>query len=97
MYQYNNVKGLLTQNETCLTWTISELSGQGIDWSSYLPYQVCIAIIDILWVLHRMVKAVGIGRLLLLGYPVYVDAREKKSRALVFAFVFKKFFYIVYC
>ncbi|XP_052822405.1 uncharacterized protein LOC106875217 isoform X1 [Octopus bimaculoides] len=39
-------------------------------------------IIDAMWFLHRMVNIMRTTRLLLYGYPVYVDCREGKDRGL---------------
>lgn len=36
-------------------------------------------IIDAMWFLHRMVNIMRTTRLLLYGYPVYVDCREGKG------------------
>lgn len=36
-------------------------------------------IIDVMWFLHRMVNIMRTTRLLLYGYPVYVDCREGKG------------------
>lgn len=38
------------------------------------------AVIDIIWFLHRMFKAVAVARLLLYGYPIFVGIREKTSK-----------------
>ncbi|KAL3848098.1 hypothetical protein ACJMK2_018977 [Sinanodonta woodiana] len=48
----------------------------------YTMFFACMVCIDFFWFLHRMIKSVAVGRLLLYGYPVYVDARDRKDDAL---------------
>ncbi|KAH3814736.1 uncharacterized protein LOC127833862 [Dreissena polymorpha] len=49
------------------------------DIGSYKIFVVCMVIIDVLWLTHRIVKACGIGKLILYGYPVYMDVRDTKG------------------
>lgn len=49
-----------------------------LDSSSYMIFFICMICIDILMLLHRMIKAIGTGKLLLYGYPIYVDVRDQK-------------------
>jgi hypothetical protein len=48
-------------------------------YTSYSGFFFVMAIIDLIWFLHRMLKAVGVARLLLYGYPIFVGIREKTS------------------
>ena len=52
-----------------------------LDSGSYMIFFISMICIDILMLLHRMIKAVGTGKLLLYGYPIYVDARDQKSKS----------------
>ena len=54
-----------------------------LDSGSFMIFIVCMVGIDILMFLHRVIKAIGTGKLLLYGYPIYVDARDQKSEFLV--------------
>lgn len=49
-------------------------------YSSYSGIYFVMAVIDIIWFLHRMFKAVAVARLLLYGYPIFVGIREKTSK-----------------
>lgn len=44
-------------------------------------FVVFMAIIDFLWLVHRLVKAYRVSRLLLCGYPLYVDCSENKGKS----------------
>lgn len=48
-------------------------------YSSYSGIYFVMAVIDIIWFLHRMFKAVAVARLLLYGYPIFVGIREKTN------------------
>ena len=50
------------------------------DIGSYSVFLVAMVIVDVLWLLHRMVKTCGMGKLILYGYPVYVDVRGEKGK-----------------
>ncbi|KAL4219870.1 hypothetical protein ACF0H5_020281 [Mactra antiquata] len=67
----------LSRNETFRDENTKKVST--LDPSSYSIFLVGMIIIDIFWLLHRMIKACGVGKLLLLGYPIYVDVRENKE------------------
>lgn len=54
-------------------------STQEPQYSSYSGIYFVMALIDILWFLHRMFKAVAVARLLLYGYPIFVGIREKTN------------------
>ena len=61
-------------------------SGQGHceeepKYSSYSGFFFVMALIDLMWFLHRILKAVGVCRLLLYGYPIFVGIREKTSES----------------
>ena len=45
--------------------------------------------VDVLMLLHRMIKAIGTGKLLLYGYPIYMDARDHR-RKMHFSFMYSK-------
>ena len=47
------------------------------EYGGYTIFFVLMVIIDCVWMLHRMLKAVGVCSLLLYGYPIYVDIRDK--------------------
>ncbi|KAK3095485.1 hypothetical protein FSP39_015251 [Pinctada imbricata] len=49
----------------------------GYRYNSYYLFLAVMILIDIAWFLHRMLKAVGVARLFLFGYPIFVDIREK--------------------
>ena len=51
-----------------------------LDTSSYMIFFICMICVDILMLLHRLIKAIGTGKLLLYGYPIYVDARDHKRK-----------------
>ncbi|KAK3603722.1 hypothetical protein CHS0354_023336 [Potamilus streckersoni] len=48
----------------------------------YTMFLACMVCIDFFWFLHRMTKSVAVGQLLLYGYPIYVDARDRKDDGL---------------
>lgn len=68
-----------TENRTNLQTEGNTKRLSTLDPGSYTIFLVFMIVIDIFWLLHRMVKACGIGQLLLYGYPIYVDVREKKD------------------
>ena len=53
-----------------------------LDSGGFMIFIICMVGIDILMFLHRIIKAIGTGKLLLYGYPIYVDARDQKSKHL---------------
>lgn len=50
-----------------------------LDPESYMIFLAVAVIIDFFWLLHRMIKACGMGQLLLYGYPIYMDVRNRKD------------------
>ncbi|CAC5405501.1 unnamed protein product [Mytilus coruscus] len=46
-------------------------------YSGYMVFFALMIVIDVVWFLHRMLKAVGVCSLILYGYPIYVDIRDK--------------------
>lgn len=47
---------------------------------SYYLFFGVMMFIDVVWFLHRMLKALGVGQLLLYGYPIFVDIRDKTGK-----------------
>ncbi|XP_069103594.1 uncharacterized protein [Argopecten irradians] len=81
---YNNKpqgynKPLYEQNTT-----ETQNDGHQISESTYNGYYVFFGVmlfIDLIWFLHRMLKALGVSQLLLFGYPIYLDIRDKTARS----------------
>ncbi|XP_062600684.1 uncharacterized protein LOC134262321 [Saccostrea cucullata] len=47
--------------------------------SNYTGFFFVMAVIDIMWFLHRILKSLGVAKLLLYGYPIFVGIREKTN------------------
>ena len=60
-----------------------------LDTSSYMIFFILMICVDVLMLLHRMIKAIGTGKLLLYGYPIYMDARDHR-RKMHFSFMCSK-------
>lgn len=54
-----------------------EDEGDRRNYDGYFVFFALMVVIDIVWFLHRMSKAIGVCSLILYGYPIYVDIREK--------------------
>lgn len=56
-------------------------------YSGYMVFFALMVVIDVVWFLHRMLKAVGVCNLILYGYPIYVDIRDKTGKNFCFLFL----------
>lgn len=54
------------------------------NYDGYFVFFALMVVIDVIWFLHRMSKAVGVCSLILYGYPIYVDIREKTGMSFVY-------------
>lgn len=68
----------VTQNRQSYLDSINKsTSADDSNVSSYIIFLYLMIAVDVLWFLHRFLKAVDMSRLLLIGYPLYFDCREK--------------------
>ena len=70
--EYNNTSSVSDGNQ--------QVEKPRLDTGSYMIFFILMICVDVLMLLHRMIKAVGTGRLLLYGYPIYMDARDHRSK-----------------
>ncbi|KAJ8309942.1 hypothetical protein KUTeg_011807 [Tegillarca granosa] len=77
MWMYKDSTAFMKNDSSNQDDKVVTMETESWNMGSYYLFFWVMMFIDIVWFFHRMLKALGVGQLLLYGYPIFVDIRDK--------------------
>ncbi|KAJ8309938.1 hypothetical protein KUTeg_011803 [Tegillarca granosa] len=77
MWMYKDSTAFMKNESSNQDDKVVTMETESWNMGSYYLFFWVMMFIDIVWFFHRMLKALGVGQLLLYGYPIFVDIRDK--------------------